>query len=84
MQNAQNEKNAAILSANSARLPEGLNAVFLEDAPPEPLTEAELDKAVALVDPSSVGISGGFPRPAWWDFQWPPFSKMAISGNPVV
>ena len=74
VQDAQNEKNAAMLSANSARLPEGLTAVFLEDAPPAPLNEAELAEAVASVDPSSVGIAGGFPRPAWWDFQWPPFT----------
>ena len=74
VQDAQDEKNAAMLLANSAPLPEGLTAVFLDDAPPAPLNEAELAEAVASVDPSSVGIAGGFPRPAWWDFQWPPFT----------
>ena len=74
VQDAQDKKNAATLSVNSAPLPEGLTAVFLDDAPPAPLNEAELAEAVASVDPSSVGIAGGFPRPAWWDFQWPPFT----------
>ena len=74
VQDAQDKKNAAILVANSARLPEGLSAVFLEGATPVPLNGAELAGAVASVDPSSVGIAGGFPRPAWWDFEWPPFA----------
>jgi len=68
VQTAQDEKNAAMLSANSDRLPEGLTAVFLEDASPKPSNEAELAEAVASVDPASVGIAGGFPRPAWWVF----------------
>jgi SulP family sulfate permease len=38
------------------------------------LSETETAAALASVDESKVGISGGLPRPAWLDFDLPPFT----------
>lgn len=72
---AQAEKDAALLGSLS--LPEGVEAVptghdVHAGTAIAPLTEAEIDAAIASVDVSAVGIAGGLPRPAWFDFTLPP------------
>ncbi len=71
---AQHEKDTQALSALSATLPEGVEAVPSEHAPIAPLTEAETQAAIDSVDLDTVGIAGGLPRPAWFDFELPPFT----------
>lgn len=69
---AQRDKDAAVLAAAGAGLPEGVAAEPASKQPVAPLTDAETSAAVASVDAAEVGISGGLPRPAWWDFTMPP------------
>ncbi|MFG0260124.1 MAG: SulP family inorganic anion transporter, partial [Phycisphaerales bacterium JB041] len=69
---AQREKDAAVLAAASEALPRGVAAKPAGEQPVAPLTDAETSAAVASVDEAAVGISGGLPRPAWWDFAMPP------------
>jgi SulP family sulfate permease len=75
---AQKQKDAAAIAAAEASIPESLRAsVALEpnaSAPVAPLSETETAAALASVDESKVGISGGLPRPAWLDFDLPPFT----------
>jgi len=70
---AQKAKDAAAIEATAAALPPGIAAVPNADVV-APLTDEEVAAAVASVDTDEVGISGGLPRPAWWDFEIPPFS----------
>lgn len=69
---AQRDKDAAVLAAAGAGLPEGVAAEPVSKQPVAPLTDGETAAAVASVDAEEVGISGGLPRPAWWDFTMPP------------
>ncbi|MEO1584396.1 MAG: SulP family inorganic anion transporter, partial [Planctomycetota bacterium] len=69
---AQEAKDVDLLSAASATLPEGVEAAPVAKVPVAPLTQAEIEAAIASVDPEEVGISGGLPRPAWLDFTMPP------------
>ena len=69
---AQQDTDAAVLAAASAGLPQGVAAKPVSKQPVAPLTDAETSAAVASVDEAEVGISGGLPRPAWWDFTMPP------------
>ncbi len=71
---AQQSKDAELLAAATAALPEGVAAAPVATGPVAPLTQTEIDQAIASVDPESVGISGGLPRPAWLDFDIPPLS----------
>ncbi|MEQ8843866.1 MAG: SulP family inorganic anion transporter [Phycisphaerales bacterium] len=75
---AQRAKDAAAIAAAEASMPDDLReALALEAdaaAPVAPLTQTEIDAALASVDESTVGISGGLPRPAWLDFELPPFT----------
>ena len=71
---AQHAKDQALLTQASESLPEGVQAAPVAAGPVAPLTQAEIDAAVTSVDPDSVGISGGLPRPAWLDFELPPLS----------
>lgn len=71
---AQAQKNTRALETLSATLPEGVRAIPSKDAPIAPLTEDETRVAIGSVDTDTVGIAGGLPRPAWFDFELPPFS----------
>ncbi|MEQ8316803.1 MAG: SulP family inorganic anion transporter [Phycisphaerales bacterium] len=75
---AQRAKDQAVLAAAASSIPEAVRgAVELDphaSTPVAPLTAAEIDAAIASVDESQVGISGGLPRPAWLDFDLPPFT----------
>lgn len=68
---AQREKDAATLAA--LELPEGVE-VDTHGYPLEPLTPEERLAAIESVDVAAVGIAGGLPRPAWWDFELPPMT----------
>ncbi len=71
---AQTRKDTEALSALSAALPEGVEAIPTEHAPIAPLTDDETRAALDSVNAQEVGIAGGLPRPAWFDFELPPFS----------
>ncbi len=72
VKSAQRAKDAAFLEAAGASLPEGITAAPAGSGPIAPLTPEETAAAIASVDADAVGISGGLPRPAWWDFTMPP------------
>ncbi len=69
---AQHEKQADSLASATALLPEGFVAVHGHEETLPALTEAEIVSARDSVDLDTVGIAGGLPRPAWWDYQMPP------------
>lgn len=69
---AQHEKQADSLASATALLPEGFLAVHEHAETLPTLTEAEITSARDSVDLGTVGIAGGLPRPAWWDYQMPP------------
>ena len=71
---AQHEKKMAALAAATASLPEGVKAKAKARANIAPLTPEETTAAIATVDPETVGIAGGLPRPAWLDFTIPAFN----------
>jgi len=75
---AERQKYAEILTAATAALPAGLAAVSRDGAPPPALTAGEIAAVRASVDVAAVGIAGGLPRPAWWDFQLPPVSLATL------
>ncbi|MFI4894616.1 MAG: SulP family inorganic anion transporter [Phycisphaerales bacterium JB058] len=68
---AQRAKDAEALA--SLNLPEGIDVVT-HGTPVAPLSTEEKRAAIESVDVAAVGISGGLPRPAWWDFDLPSFS----------
>ncbi|MDQ7014450.1 MAG: SulP family inorganic anion transporter [Planctomycetota bacterium] len=72
VKSAQRDKDAAFLEAAGASLPEGVAATPAGPGPIAPLSPEETAAALASVDPGEVGISGGLPRPAWWDYTMPP------------
>ncbi len=72
---AQRTKDAEVLA--SLNLPEGVDVVTHGHAV-EPLSPEETQAAIASVDVASVGIAGGLPRPAWWDFEMPPFTLATL------
>jgi len=78
VKNAQREKDEALLSAAGAGLPAGVEATPIVAGAVVPLTPEEIDAAIASVDAESVGIAGGLPRPAWWDFTLPPFTLATL------
>jgi len=71
VKSAQRAKDADVLA--SLHLPEGVDVVTHGHAV-EPLSPEETRAAIESVDVASVGIAGGLPRPAWWDFDLPPFT----------
>ncbi len=71
---AQRAKDAAAIAAADASLPAGLAALPEHAGPVAPLTDEEIEAAIASVDVEEVGIAGGLPRPAWWDYTLPPLS----------
>jgi len=78
VKDAQRAKDRAILADAGAALPVGVEATAETAGPLAPLTEDEIDDAIASVDADSVGIAGGLPRPAWWDFTLPPMSLATL------
>ena len=70
---AQSAKDAQLLAASASALPEGIiPAPANQMGPIAPLTPEETEAAMASIDIEQVGISGGLPRPAWFDFTMPP------------
>jgi len=75
---AQHEKQADSLASATALLPEGFVAVHGHEETLPALTEAEIASARDSVDLDTVGIAGGLPRPAWWDYQMPPVTLATL------
>lgn len=69
---AEQAKQHEVLESATALLPVGLIAVNEPDRQRAPLAPAEITAAKNSVDRANVGIAGGLPRPAWWDYQLPP------------
>ena len=78
VQEAQREKDLKMLATAQAGLPEGVEVVPNFGTSIAPLTQEERSAAIASVDVSKVGIAGGLPRPAWWDFSLPPFTLATL------
>ncbi len=74
VKDAQKAKDATALDAARASLPATVAAVPASHAPVAPLLPEETAAAIASVNAAQVGIAGGLPRPAWWDFTLPPMS----------
>lgn len=72
VEDAQQDKDADILAAAQAGLPDDIKAQQLGPGPISPLTKQETKDAMAAVDVDTVGIAGGLPRLAWLDFEMPP------------
>lgn len=72
---AQRDKDSAVIA--SLQLPEGVD-IATHGKVIEPLTSEETEAALATVETSEVGIAGGLPRPAWWDFTLPPFNTETL------
>jgi sulfate permease, SulP family len=71
---AKRQKQAEVLTTATASLPAGLVAVAKDHTTMPSLTPEELAAARDTVNVAAVGIAGGLPRPAWWDFQLPPLT----------
>ncbi len=78
VKDAQKAKNVAAFEAARASLPANIAAVPATSGPVAPMTAEETAAAIASVDPTKVGISGGLPRPAWWDFSLPPMNLATL------
>ena len=74
VRSAQDAKDAVLAASIVEALPPGIVPVRESHGPLAPLTEDESQAAIASVDVEAVGIAGGLPRPAWWDFTLPPIS----------
>lgn len=72
---AQKAKDASALAA--LPLPEGVE-ITTHGKPVAPLTPDESRAAIDSIDTATVGIAGGLPRPAWWDFDLPPLSLATL------
>jgi SulP family sulfate permease len=70
---ARRSKEEAVLASAMVALPPGLVARPAPGAEGSiaPLSGAEVESALSTVDPEQVGIAGGLPRPAWWDYKLP-------------
>lgn len=78
VKDAQIQKDAAVLEAAKATLPANVVPAPANAGPIAPLTRDETAAAIASVDASKVGIAGGLPRPAWWDFTLPPMNLATL------
>lgn len=78
VKDAQKAKDAAALDAVRASLPATVTAIPASVASVAPLTPEETSAAIASVDATKVGIAGGLPRPAWWDFTLPPLNLATL------
>jgi SulP family sulfate permease len=76
---AERQKQADVLSTATALLPTGLRAVPRDNAVALALKPDERAAVRDSVDVTAVGIAGGLPRPAWWDFQLPPVTLHTLS-----
>ncbi len=75
---AQQEKDLGVLAEARDQLPQGVVAVSEKAGPLVPLTPDEAVAALDTVDVSKVGIAGGLPRPAWWNFTLPPLNLATL------
>jgi len=75
---AEREKQHQQIEAASALLPTGFVAVSDGDATLPELTPEEITAVRKSIDLESVGIAGGLPRPAWWDFKMPPVTLATL------
>jgi len=71
VKDAQHDKDNALLESANTALPAGVAAVPSTSDPIAPLSPEETAAAIASVNADEVGIAGGLPRPAWWDFEMP-------------
>jgi len=78
VKDAQKQKDAAVLETAKATLPVGVIAAPASVGPIALLTPDETAAAIASVDVAKVGIAGGLPRPAWWDFTLPPMNLATL------
>ncbi|MBX3378941.1 MAG: SulP family inorganic anion transporter [Phycisphaeraceae bacterium] len=78
VKDAQKVKDAAVLESAKDGLPAGVVAAPAHPGPVAPLTHSEAAAAIASVDVAKVGIAGGLPRPAWWDFTLPPMNLATL------
>ncbi|MEM8758477.1 MAG: SulP family inorganic anion transporter [Planctomycetota bacterium] len=72
VESAQQAKDDAALALAQQQLPEGIAAQPGTGDPIAPLSADERREAMASIQESEVGIAGGLPRPAWFDFEMPP------------
>jgi SulP family sulfate permease len=70
----QRENVAAVVAQATASLPAGFTVVASGAGPIEPLSSDQLAATLASIDPATVGIAGGLPRPVWWDYTLPPMT----------
>jgi len=75
---AQRLREADALREAQSLLPSGIAAIPVSGAALAPLTEDDVTIAIDSVDPAEVGIAGGLPRPAWWDFTLPPLDLATL------
>ena len=75
---AQRLREADALREAQSLLPSGIAAIPVSGASLAPLTEDDVTIAIDSVDPAEVGIAGGLPRPAWWDFTLPPLDLATL------
>ena len=75
---AQRLREADALREVRSLLPSGIAAIPVSGAALAPLTEDDVTIAIDSVDPAEVGIAGGLPRPAWWDFTLPPLDLATL------
>ena len=75
---AQRLLEAEALREAQSLLPSGIAAIPVSGASLAPLTEDDVTIAIDSVDAAAVGIAGGLPRPAWWDFTLPPLDLATL------
>jgi SulP family sulfate permease len=75
---AQRIREAETLRDAQSLLPSGIAAIPVSGASLAPLTEDDVTIAIDSVDAAAVGIAGGLPRPAWWDFTLPPLDLATL------
>lgn len=74
VQSASEQKIDSLIQEQSSGIASGLEVSSRAKPTAADLTIEERLTAVDSVDPAGVGIAGGLPRPAWWDFEMPPFT----------
>lgn len=78
VKDAQKSKDAATIESVRASLPANATVVPATSGPVAPLTPDETTAVIASVDPTTIGIAGGLPRPVWWDFKLPPMNFQTL------
>jgi len=78
VQTAQKVKDDVYLENARAGLPTGVIATPAIEGPLTTLTPVDTANAIDSVDLAEVGIAGGLPRPAWFDYTIPPLSMETL------